>query len=178
MNAAENLFLKQGVESTPIEQITSGAGVAKGTFYLYFSSKEDVLVALRQRFAQQMRQRIEKEIAQRPENDWRGKLVAWASMAIAVYVDSIRLHDVLFYGYAPPPRTGLTDNIIIDHLTGLLRSGHEAGAWHVDDAHFTAVFLFNGLHGVVEGGYTKGKPAHRNRAAHRLEQLCLRVVAQ
>lgn len=176
MNAAENLFLKHGVESTPIEQITSGADVAKGTFYLYFSSKEDVLAALRQRFAQQMLRRIETEIAQKPENDWKGKLAAWAATAVAFYVDSIRLHDVIFYGYAPPPREGLIDNIIIDHLSGLLQGGHDAGAWHIDDAHFTAVFLFNGLHGVVESGYTKEKPAQRTRTARRLEQLCLRVV--
>lgn len=51
MTSAQRLFLKHGVGSTTIEQITSGAEVAKGTFYLYFSSKEDVLEALRERFA-------------------------------------------------------------------------------------------------------------------------------
>ena len=54
MNAARRLFLKQGVAPTTIEQITSGADVAKGTFYLYFSSKEDVLAALGERFAQEL----------------------------------------------------------------------------------------------------------------------------
>src|ERR1035438_2043651 len=43
MNAAERLFLSEGVAATTIEQITSAAAVAKGTFYLYFSSKDDVL---------------------------------------------------------------------------------------------------------------------------------------
>jgi AcrR family transcriptional regulator len=47
MTAAQRLFLKFGVGSTTIEQITSDADVAKGTFYLYFASKEDVLEALR-----------------------------------------------------------------------------------------------------------------------------------
>ena len=39
MNAAQRLFLEQGVATTTIEQITMGADVAKGTFYLHFSSK-------------------------------------------------------------------------------------------------------------------------------------------
>ncbi|UIY23207.1 TetR/AcrR family transcriptional regulator [Rhizobium leguminosarum] len=43
MTAAERLFLEKGVELTTIEEITTGAGVAKGTFYLHFSSKADVL---------------------------------------------------------------------------------------------------------------------------------------
>ena len=50
MDAAEKLFLEQGVAPTTVEQITDGAGVAKGTFYLYFSSKEDILSALGDRF--------------------------------------------------------------------------------------------------------------------------------
>jgi AcrR family transcriptional regulator len=35
---------------TSIEQITDGANVAKDTFYLHFASKDDVLLALRDRF--------------------------------------------------------------------------------------------------------------------------------
>jgi AcrR family transcriptional regulator len=53
MNSAQHLFLKSGVGPTTIEQITSGAKVAKGTFYLYFSSKEAVLAALGDRFAEE-----------------------------------------------------------------------------------------------------------------------------
>ena len=54
MNAAAFLFLKNGVANTAIEQITTRAQVAKGTFYLYFSSKESILEALGDRFAEQL----------------------------------------------------------------------------------------------------------------------------
>jgi AcrR family transcriptional regulator len=36
MDSALRLFLEQGVAPTTIEQITAGASVAKGTFYLHF----------------------------------------------------------------------------------------------------------------------------------------------
>lgn len=52
MAAAEDLFVRQGVEATTIDQIVARAGVAKGTFYHYFSSKADVLAALRAKFSQ------------------------------------------------------------------------------------------------------------------------------
>lgn len=43
MNAAERLFLEKGVDSTTINEIVEAAQVAKGTFYHYFSSKNEIL---------------------------------------------------------------------------------------------------------------------------------------
>ena len=96
--------------------------------------------------------------------------------AVAGYLESIRLHDVLFYDFRPPTREGLVDNIVIDHLSGLLRAGVRAGAWRIDDPRFTAVFLFSGLHGVVDDAYSKRKRVNRSRLALRLERLCLRAA--
>ena len=176
MNAAQRLFLEQGVGPTTIERITSGAEVAKGTFYLYFSSKEDILAALGERFSQELLARIKTAVAAKPADDWKGKLETWARACVAGYIDSIRLHDIVFYGPHPPTREGLVDNIVIDHLYGLLQAGVDAGAWSIDDPRFTAVFLFSGLHGVVDDAFTKEKRVNRSRLAHRLERRCLSAV--
>jgi len=177
MNAAQRLFLKHGAEPTTIEQITTGAAVAKGTFYLYFSSKEDVLAALRGRFAQELLARIKTEVEQNREDDWKGKLASWTEAGVAGYLDSIQLHDILFYGAPrPPARKGLVKNDIIDHLAGMLRAGDAAGAWSVDDPQFTAVFLFNGLHSAADHAQANEKRVNRGRMAQRLQQLCLRAV--
>jgi AcrR family transcriptional regulator len=178
MIAAQRLFLKHGVGPTTIEQITSGADVAKGTFYLYFSSKEDILAALGQHFAEGLLAGIKAAIAARPNQDWKGKLATWARAGMAGYLDSIRLHDVVFAGsHRPPTREGLVDNIIIDHLSGLLQAGADAGAWPLDDARSTAVFLFSGLHGLVDDAcIIKEKRVNRDRLMHMLEKFCLRTV--
>jgi AcrR family transcriptional regulator len=176
MNAAQGLFLEHGVGPTTIEQITTAADVAKGTFYLHFSSKEDVRLALGERFARQHLTRIEAAIAERQDKDWQGKLAAWATTGVASYLDSIRLHDVLFHGVNSRTREGLVDNIVIDHLAELLRAGADAGAWAIDDARATAVFLFSGLHGAVDDAYSKEKPVNRSRLALRLERLCFRTI--
>jgi AcrR family transcriptional regulator len=176
MNAAQLLFLKRGVGPTTIEEITSGADVAKGTFYLYFSSKDEVLAALRERFAQELFTRIKTAVAEKLSEDWKGKLAAWAGACVNGYLDSIRLHDIVFYESHPPTRKGLVDNIIIDYLSTLLQAGVDAEAWSIDDSRFTAVFLFSGLHGVVDTAVAKEKRVHRRRLAHRLEQLCFRAL--
>ena len=40
--SAYDLFLNQGIEKTSISDIVKKAGVAKGTFYLYFEDKYDI----------------------------------------------------------------------------------------------------------------------------------------
>jgi AcrR family transcriptional regulator len=45
IRAGMELFESQGFAKTTVDQITSAAGVAKGTFYNYFETKEDLLVA-------------------------------------------------------------------------------------------------------------------------------------
>lgn len=42
LNAAYELFITNGLNNTSISEITEKAGVAKGTFYLYFKDKYDI----------------------------------------------------------------------------------------------------------------------------------------
>ncbi|ADQ45327.1 transcriptional regulator, TetR family [Caldicellulosiruptor kronotskyensis 2002] len=46
LDAAYNLFIEKGITATAIDEIVKKAGVAKGTFYLYFKDKEDILEKL------------------------------------------------------------------------------------------------------------------------------------
>jgi AcrR family transcriptional regulator len=178
MTAAQGLFLEQGVAPTTIEQITSRADVAKGTFYLYFSSKENLIAALGERFAQAHLASIKAAIAERANDDWVGRLATWAGACADFYLNSIALHDILFYESRSPTREGLVDNIVIDHLSELLQAGGVASAWSVSDPRFTAVFLFSGLHGAVDDAVTKEKKINRGRLVKRLEQLFFRTVGR
>lgn len=46
---AVDLFRRQGFDDTRVEEITQAAGVAKGTFFNYFPTKEDVLLYIGER---------------------------------------------------------------------------------------------------------------------------------
>ena len=46
MNSATNLFKTKGIYSTTVSDIVKDAGIAKGTFYLYFSDKDEVVNAV------------------------------------------------------------------------------------------------------------------------------------
>ncbi len=49
LDAARRVFAARGFRGTTIADIAEDAGIALGTIYLYFKSKEDVYAALRQR---------------------------------------------------------------------------------------------------------------------------------
>jgi AcrR family transcriptional regulator len=177
MNAAQFLFLQHGVAGTAIEQITARAQVAKGTFYLYFSSKENILDALGVRFAEDLLAGIKAAVDEKLERHWKEKLAAWSAACLTHYLDSIQLHNVIFYSFRPRSREGLVDNIIIDHLESLLNAGAKAHAWKIADPRFTAVFLFSALHGIVDFTVAREKRPSRPRLLKRVEQLFFRAVA-
>lgn len=58
LDVAEQLFATKGYTDTTVADIADAAGVAKGTFYLYFPSKEHCLVALKERLAQGLVERF------------------------------------------------------------------------------------------------------------------------
>jgi TetR/AcrR family fatty acid metabolism transcriptional regulator len=45
LEAATRLFIEQGYRKTSVDQVAREAGVAKGTVYLYFETKSDLLIA-------------------------------------------------------------------------------------------------------------------------------------
>jgi len=180
MNAAQQLFIENGVGATTIDQIAAGARIAKGTFYLYFTSKEDVLAALRERFVRNYLERIKTAIAKRPESDWRGRLAAWVEAGVAGYIDTQALHDVVFHEPHSKPderRHGqLSAHHTVQHLAALLQAGASAGAWSVDDPAFTALALFHALHGTVHDTLAGRQRFNKAQLIRRMENLFFSVV--
>src|SRR6266567_3630764 len=56
--AAEEIFHRDGYHRASIVDITRGAGVGQGTFYLYFPSKEALFVELVRQMGHEMRRRL------------------------------------------------------------------------------------------------------------------------
>lgn len=51
--ASIGLFCKKGIQQTSIDEIAKSAGVAKGTIYLYFKNKEEIIFAIWDMLTQQ-----------------------------------------------------------------------------------------------------------------------------
>lgn len=58
LNAARDVFAKRGYAQTTVDDIVMQAGVARGTFYLYFDDKRAAFAELVDRFAAQLSSKI------------------------------------------------------------------------------------------------------------------------
>ena len=74
IDTAEELFLENGYDETAVSEIVRNAGVAQGTFYHYFRSKDDVLSAITDRWIEEIRAEIE-DIASRDGSDAIDKIL-------------------------------------------------------------------------------------------------------
>ncbi len=66
LDAAETLFTTKGYNETTIIDILKAVGIAKGTFYYYFKSKEELLFELARQVVEEM-QTASKAIIQTKE---------------------------------------------------------------------------------------------------------------
>ncbi|MCH8849834.1 MAG: TetR/AcrR family transcriptional regulator [Chloroflexi bacterium] len=77
--AARAVFDEKGYESATISDVVRRAGVAQGTFYLYFASKRDVVLELARRPMEEIAARMESAIAK--ATSFEGTIRAAAQIA-------------------------------------------------------------------------------------------------
>ncbi|MDH3063768.1 TetR/AcrR family transcriptional regulator [Achromobacter insolitus] len=157
MAAAEALFIQKGVEATTINEIVERAGVAKGTFYHYFTSKNDMLAALRAKFSQGFLDHIAREVDACEANDGVARLRAWTRAGVQAYFDGYELHDVVFHDAQHPDRGVTEKSAVLRQLEAILEAGARAGCWSLDDTALTAIVLYHGMHGAVDACIARGR---------------------
>lgn len=64
LDAALELFGRQGYSGTSVQEITDRAGVTKGAFYHHFESKEDVLLVIHDEFVDYQLAAMERVLAE------------------------------------------------------------------------------------------------------------------
>jgi len=169
LEAGRALFLANGVAATSLEDITRRAGVSKGLFYLYFHSKEDLLVALQDEFSAELAGRIQS--AAGLVADWPGKLDACVAAIFDSYRERHDLHEVLFHhgGHVSASHRA-AHALTLDAIRDLLADGTAAGAFDCADPEATAVLCWASTHGFDPGFQTGPGPADDRliRAARQL----------
>ena len=85
LTAARELFIENGVAKTSIDQIASRAQVAKGTFYLYFRDKEDLLQALIYRISCHVLDEAYRVMDSRRTEDFTENVILFADAIIEYF---------------------------------------------------------------------------------------------
>jgi AcrR family transcriptional regulator len=166
LDAAEKLALERGIGGVTVDQITTVTGVSKGTFYLYFDSKDHVLQALRDRYVSRFMACQAEAVARAA--DPVARVEAWALAGLEDYVRDHSLHDVIFQHRTSPPAPAGPSPITA--LTSLLQEGIDQGAFQLPDPETTATVIYHAMHGAAD--HLIHTPGPRDALTAELRHLC------
>ncbi|MDO5785253.1 MAG: TetR/AcrR family transcriptional regulator [Eubacteriales bacterium] len=85
--AAQELFLEKGVSKTSISEITERAQVAKGTFYLYFADKDDLLEQLLYQMSHDIIQRAFTYTEEHRKDTFADNVITFADWIICYFTE-------------------------------------------------------------------------------------------
>jgi AcrR family transcriptional regulator len=151
LDAAAELLVRRGASAT-VDDVAAAAGVAKGTVYLYFPSKDALLAALRERFSADLLARVEEATRPSAAATHAARLERLVTVFVDFTLSEGALHGVLFREI--PARDA--DEPVRHALAQLVQAGSRAGEFRVRDAKATSQFLWHGLHGLVVGALHDG----------------------
>ncbi|HUI47297.1 MAG TPA: TetR/AcrR family transcriptional regulator [Acidimicrobiia bacterium] len=147
--AAERVLRRQGPDGCRVEDVTTAAATAKGNFYRYFDTWDDLLVAvgdhLVAQYAAAVRERLDVSIT-----DWWATLDDEIDRFISYQLELGGLHDVVFHGAIARVRA-IDDPQSAPALIGaFIAAGVADGAFAAVDVVPTAYLLFQVLHGAAD----------------------------
>jgi AcrR family transcriptional regulator len=143
LDAARAVLIEKGDRAT-VADFTERAGLAKGSFYLHFETKHDVVAALRLELLEGYYGEFAKVVsATQPEDLW---VVIETGIGPVVDFLASDLHDVVFN---TGPERARAHEIVVDGYASLIERGVDAGVFDVDDPYWTAVMLVGALNFAV-----------------------------
>src|SRR5262249_11364235 len=166
--AGRTLFLARGIAATSLDDITRQAGVSKGLFYLYFASKEGLVLALQEQFSGEVAARMAAAataLANDGQPDWPARLDACVTAGFGCYPALHDLREVLFH-HAHPVRSDPAAATLV--IRDLLAAGVAAGALDVSDPEATAVLCYASMHAFALRGHDGPDDTRLIRAAQQL----------
>lgn len=172
VEAAERLLQADGAR-VRVEDVVRAAGVAKGTFFLYFPTWDDLLEAVRERLVSEFDTTHPLPTEIDGPVDWPG-LVAQQACAFIDFTLSRRgIGEAVFHSDFAERRP-LADNAIL-RLSAVIRAGQEAEAFGPVDPEPTARLLFAAIHEAADAVAAGGDRAAIKAA---LQELLRRALAR
>lgn len=177
--AARTVFARDGYHRAAVRDIAQEAGVAIGTFYLYFSSKEACLHGLLDACYRQIMTAV---VAARAERQGvLKKLAASLEAAVQVFAAERDLARLVFLqaAGAGPAFEARLDQLHSDFAALLEADLAEAAASGLipsQDGHVSALAVIGALHEVILSWLQRGRPERLEEAAPALLAFVLRGV--
>ena len=150
IETAGKLFEEKGYEQTQVQDIVNEIGVAKGLFYYYFKSKDEVMEELADRYADAIIDAVNNLIYK--DISTFDKI----NRIFQIFIDSAEKKFGIFMGILNV-KNGITHERIffnvgkkmVPLVTELILSGNDNGECNCSDPKFITEFLVSGLFNIM-----------------------------
>jgi TetR/AcrR family fatty acid metabolism transcriptional regulator len=182
LDAAVRVLAKRGFHSTRISEVAKAAGVADGTIYLYFKSKDELLVSLFEDRVERLLAFLQAELPRSGSASDKLKRIIELQLGLLeeerdlaeVLTVILRQSTKLMKKYAAPKF-----NAYLDSIARVVADGQAAGELRSDvSPHLVARAMFGALDGIaMTWALGKADRGGLSRASAQLAQIVLRGLA-
>ena len=154
LNAAEDVFTQKGFEEARMDDIAEETGLSKGTLYLYFKSKDDLIIAILDRmFQREFRQleSLDQDAASATEAIWK-----ITDLLTKEIIGLLRLIPIIYQFLALAFRNKYVQkalkkyiNRYLDILIPIIQRGIDSGEFRQVDAREVAVAMGAMMEGTL-----------------------------
>lgn len=154
INAAEGVFTKKGFDEARMDDIAEETGLSKGTLYLYFKSKDDLIIAILDR----MFQREFKQLETFNQDGVSAADAVWkiTDLLTKDILGMIRLIPIVYQFLALAFRNKYVQkalkqyiNRYLDVLTPIIQRGIDSGEFRNVDAREVAIAMGAMIEGTL-----------------------------
>jgi len=152
INAAEDVFTQKGFDEARMDDIAEETGLSKGTLYLYFKSKDDLIIAILDRMFQSEFRQL-KNLNQ-DEPSAREAIGKMTDLLTRDVLGLLRLIPIVYQFLALAFRNKYVQKILkkyinryLDILTPIVQRGIDSGEFRAVDAREGAV----AMGAIIEG---------------------------
>jgi len=182
LEAAVKVFARNGFHATRVSEVAKAAGVADGTIYLYFKSKEELLFSLFEDRIDKLLVYMREELPKKPDAPARLRAVIDMQLGLLegerdlaeVITVIIRQSTRLLKEFAAPAFSAY-----LDAIAKIIAEGQATGAFRADvSPSIAARAIFGALDGItLTWALGRAEQGALGRAAGQLADVLLRGLA-
>jgi TetR/AcrR family transcriptional regulator, transcriptional repressor for nem operon len=175
LDAAERVLLQRGLAAATMADVAEAASVAKGTVYLYYQSKDELLAGLRARYFERFAATLDDRAASRAATPptYAARVQRLVAAAYDFALANHELHHLLFH------RAGFGEDDAYTRaraaVAELVEEGAAAGEFHLADPVLATDFLLHALHGTLAMAVHRPR-SQRRRFVEGVSELARRAL--
>ena len=178
LRAARKVFRAKGYDGATVSEIVREAGVAQGTFYLYFPSKRDAAVSLRDGLMETMAQAVATAVESRTSFEERLESLIAAGFKVARR--NTDLFRLAFIG-ADEPHPEMNSDYpehasFLRAITDLFRDAVDSGEMEAMDPEIAARLAIGLLQHAMIEAFVFGKGKESDRLEQGVSALLLNAL--